>query len=102
MATNLLLTYVGEDRPGIVQELSALVSAHGGNWLSKMSRMGGRFAGIAGGNIAHVEGLGLRSLRYRDCRFIWKNPVYQADPDTLTYDLTSWALIEQVFYRGYD
>ena len=39
LATNLLLTYVGEDRPGIVQELSALVSAHEGNWLeSKMSR----------------------------------------------------------------
>ena len=45
LATNLLLTYVGEDRPGIVQELSALLSAHEGNWLeSKMSRMGGRFS----------------------------------------------------------
>ena len=60
LATNLLLTYVGEDRPGIVQELSALVSGHGGNWLeSKMSRMGGRFAGIALVEIStpHVEGL---------------------------------------------
>ena len=37
LATDLLLTYVGQDRPGIAQEFSASVSALEGNWQeSKM------------------------------------------------------------------
>ena len=41
LATDLLLTYVGQDRPGIAQEFSASVSALEGNWQeSKMSRRG--------------------------------------------------------------
>ena len=43
-----MITFVGVDRPGIVQELTALVREHEGNWLeSKMTRMAGKFAGVA-------------------------------------------------------
>jgi glycine cleavage system regulatory protein len=43
----LILTVIGDDRPGLVGELSATISAHGGNWLeSSMSHLAGKFAGI--------------------------------------------------------
>ena len=48
MAESLVITFIGVDRPGIVQDLTAMVHAQQGNWLeSKMSRMAGKFAGIA-------------------------------------------------------
>lgn len=43
----LVCTVLGTDRPGLVDDLSGLVSSHGGNWeRSEMARLGGRFAGI--------------------------------------------------------
>lgn len=45
--TDLVLTLIGADRPGIVEALAAPIAAHGGNWLeSRMARLAGRFAGI--------------------------------------------------------
>lgn len=47
MSACLVLTVIGNDRPGLVGELSAAISAHGGNWLeSSMSHLAGKFAGI--------------------------------------------------------
>jgi glycine cleavage system regulatory protein len=44
---HLVLTVIGDDRPGLVGELSAVISAHGGNWLeSSMAQLAGKFAGI--------------------------------------------------------
>ena len=94
LATDLLLTYVGEDRPGTVQELSALVSAHEGNWLesneSKMSRIGGRFAGIALVEIStpHVEGLRSEITQIPGLSvYLEESGVPQTDQDTLAYEL---------------
>ena len=43
----LVLTVLGEDKPGLVESLSQMIAAHGGNWLeSRMSRLAGKFAGI--------------------------------------------------------
>ena len=43
----LVMTVIGQDRPGLVETVAALVAEHGGNWLeSRMSRLGGQFAGI--------------------------------------------------------
>lgn len=45
--TYLVLTVIGDDRPGLVGELSAAIAAHQGNWLeSSMSHLSGKFAGI--------------------------------------------------------
>lgn len=45
--TYLVLTVIGDDRPGLVGELSAAIAAHQGNWLeSSMSHLAGQFAGI--------------------------------------------------------
>ena len=44
---NLVMTIIGQDRPGLVESVAGLVAEHGGNWLeSRMSRLGGQFAGI--------------------------------------------------------
>ncbi len=56
----LVLTVIGDDRPGLVGELSALISAHQGNWLeSSMSQLAGKFAGIVKVDIhyQHAEAL---------------------------------------------
>ncbi len=43
----LVLTVIGRDRPGLVEQLARLIADHSGNWLeSRMSRLGGEFAGI--------------------------------------------------------
>jgi glycine cleavage system regulatory protein len=43
----LVMTVIGADRPGLVERLSSVVAEHGGNWLeSRMSHLGGHFAGI--------------------------------------------------------
>ena len=46
-SVSLILTVIGDDRPGLVGELSAVISAHQGNWLeSSMAQLAGKFAGI--------------------------------------------------------
>ncbi len=45
--SHLILTVIGDDKPGLVEELATAISAHGGNWLeSSMSQLSGKFAGI--------------------------------------------------------
>lgn len=44
---SLVLTLIGDDRPGLVSALSAPISAHGASWQrSQMARLAGKFAGI--------------------------------------------------------
>jgi glycine cleavage system regulatory protein len=51
MQHSLVMTVIGNDRPGLVDSVASIVAEHGGNWLeSRMSRLGGQFAGIV-----HVE-----------------------------------------------
>lgn len=48
MIESLVMTIIGADRPGLVEMVAARVADHGGNWIeSRMSHLGGRFAGIA-------------------------------------------------------
>ena len=47
MRTSLVVTVIGDDRPGIVEQLSARILAAGGNWEeSRMARLAGKFAGL--------------------------------------------------------
>ena len=47
MQRMLVMTVIGRDRPGLVDSVAGLVAERGGNWLeSRMSRLGGQFAGI--------------------------------------------------------
>jgi glycine cleavage system regulatory protein len=45
--TDLVLTLIGPDRPGLVESVADVVVSHGGNWLeSRMAHLAGKFAGI--------------------------------------------------------
>ncbi len=45
--TSLVLTILGEDRPGLVDSIAQTVAEHDGNWVeSRMARLAGQFAGI--------------------------------------------------------
>ena len=47
MLIPLVMTIIGPDRTGLVESVARVVAEHGGNWLeSRMSRLGGEFAGI--------------------------------------------------------
>lgn len=64
---NLVLSVIGDDRPGLVSALADAVAGAGGNWeSSQLARLAGKFAGIvvvavpadrADGLIAAVTGL---------------------------------------------
>jgi glycine cleavage system regulatory protein len=50
---SLILTVIGDDRPGLVGELAATISSYGGTWLqSSMAQLAGQFAGIVEVEIA--------------------------------------------------
>ena len=43
----LVLTLIGKDKAGLVEQLATIVSGHHGNWTaSNLSHLGGYFAGI--------------------------------------------------------
>ncbi len=47
MTTSLVLTFVGDDRPGLVNAVSEKVADFGGTWLESRSvRLAGKFAGV--------------------------------------------------------
>ncbi|MDB6062470.1 MAG: hypothetical protein JWM78_2573 [Verrucomicrobiaceae bacterium] len=47
MTSSMVFTFIGADKPGLVERLAQTVSQHGGNWLeSRMSQLAGQFAGI--------------------------------------------------------
>lgn len=47
MSNRFLISFYCDDRPGVVERLSAAVDSAQGNWLdSQLARLGGRFAGV--------------------------------------------------------
>jgi len=43
-----ILTFIGDDRPGLLREIARVIAEGGGNWLeSRMCRLEGKFAGLA-------------------------------------------------------
>ncbi|MCB1677347.1 MAG: ACT domain-containing protein [Halioglobus sp.] len=47
METYYIVSFIGDDRPGLVEQLSQVIEANGGNWHeSRLSQLGGKFAGL--------------------------------------------------------
>ena len=47
METSYIITFIGDDRPGLVEELSGTIENNRGNWHeSRLSQLGGKFAGL--------------------------------------------------------
>jgi glycine cleavage system regulatory protein len=62
MTKPLVFTFVGADKPGLVEKLSQTVAAHGGNWLeSRMSELAGQFAGIVKVDVKTAQAAALRA-----------------------------------------
>lgn len=62
MPTSLVLTVLGEDRPGLVEALSHIIAAHEGNWLeSRMAHLAGQFAGILRASVPEGNAAALRT-----------------------------------------
>ena len=56
MNVSLVLTVIGDDRPGLVEQLATVISQHQGNWLeSSMSNLSGKFAGIVCVSVAEAQ-----------------------------------------------
>lgn len=57
---DLVLTLIGPDHPGIVDSVSEVVAAHGGNWLeSRMVDLAGKFAGVLCVEVAEEQAAAL-------------------------------------------
>ncbi|MBE9537945.1 MAG: glycine cleavage system protein R [Proteobacteria bacterium] len=47
MESSYIITFIGDDRPGLVEQLSTVIEENRGNWLeSQLSQLGGKFAGL--------------------------------------------------------
>lgn len=47
MQSTFVITFISDDRPGLVEALSEVISGHGGNWVeSRLSQLSGKFAGL--------------------------------------------------------
>ena len=67
MRTSLVLTVIGDDKPGIVEQISDRVAAASANWEeSSMARLAGKFAGVLRVSVpadrADALAAGLRTL----------------------------------------
>jgi glycine cleavage system regulatory protein len=61
MIISLILTVLGNDRPGLVESVSHIIAGHGGNWLeSRMARLAGKFAGILRATVPEANAMALR------------------------------------------
>src|SRR5262245_57326064 len=75
MRTSLVLTVIGADRPGIVEQLSDQVLAVGANWEeSRMARLAGQFAGLLRVSVDSAQAdrlaAGLRALSSGDLTIV--------------------------------
>jgi glycine cleavage system regulatory protein len=63
---DLVLTLIGPDHPGIVDSVSEVVAAHGGNWLeSRMAHLAGKFAGVLCIEVADEQAAALEAALAR-------------------------------------
>lgn len=47
MESFFIITFIGDDRPGLVEEVASAIESHRGNWHeSRLSQLGGKFAGL--------------------------------------------------------
>tara|TARA_R110000823_G_scaffold130015_21_gene258141 strand:- start:660 stop:1178 length:519 start_codon:yes stop_codon:yes gene_type:complete len=60
MQTSYIVTFIGDDRPGLVEALSAAVEENGGNWLeSRLAQLAGKFTGLVRISLPREQGASL-------------------------------------------
>lgn len=61
MQQHLVISLISDDKPGVVEKLSAVVAENGGNWEdSRMAHFAGKFAGILRVSVSGEASQGLR------------------------------------------
>jgi glycine cleavage system regulatory protein len=96
MDAALVMTVIGSDRPGLVESIATTVAQHSGNWLeSRMSRLGGQFAGILRVQVPAAQAdplaAALRSLHNRGLTIF-----VQPDTTTAAPPVAPMSLLELV------
>jgi glycine cleavage system regulatory protein len=86
MPESLIVSFIGDDRPGIVQVIADVVARHGGSWQeSRMSGLGGYFSGtvriLINSDCLESLDQGLQALE--GLTFIIR-PIIQESPDKPT------------------
>lgn len=78
---SLVMTLLGQDRPGLVESLADVVREHGGNWLeSRMAHLAGQFAGILRVEVPSEQASALTTaLQQLDAQGL--QLIVHADPD---------------------
>jgi glycine cleavage system regulatory protein len=62
LKTSYIVTFIGDDRPGLVEQLSSVIENNHGNWHeSKLSQLGGKFAGLILVSLPSVGGPALET-----------------------------------------
>jgi len=62
MATSYIVTFIGDDRPGLVEELSGVIERNGGNWHeSRLAQLQGKFAGLVHVSLPGESGAALEA-----------------------------------------
>ena len=86
--TSLVLTFVGDDRPGLVNAISEKVLEFGGTWLESRSvRLAGKFAGVVlvqvpDDNLIPLESAPWRNLRLSGLRVSIERGAAPRNPKT--------------------
>lgn len=61
METSYIITFIGDDRPGLVEQLSSVIEKNQGNWHeSRLSQLAGKFAGLVSVSLPTASGESLR------------------------------------------
>ena len=94
MTASLVLTFIGHDKPGLVNSLSEIITTAGGSWLeSRLAHLAGEFAGIVLVSIPEANAANLatalRSLEEAGLRIMVEPSSTQPPPETRygTFDL---------------
>ena len=57
MTTSYIITFIGDDRPGLVEQLSAVIENNRGNWHeSRLAQLGGKFTGLVLVSLPKADG----------------------------------------------
>lgn len=86
MNTQLVLTVICDDRPGVVEQLAQTISKHNGNWLeSRMAQLAGKFAGILHITVTDAHEAQLRealtSLDAKGFKIVIENATARVKPE---------------------
>lgn len=90
MLTHIVLTFIGDDRPGLVEAIADKITTAKGNWMqSRMSQLEGKFAGIVSVDVPeeNVEALRKAVTALSDLRVTLEDTKKRESDDSVAVTL---------------